>query len=70
MPIDVERKVKTRSLPVRNPWNTSQITGRTVVSSGPLPTPEELHPADPKTGKPVDIQSDFLSQVAAGSKKD
>ena len=70
MPVDQEPNVKRIVLPIRNSWNTSQITGHAVVSSGPLPTPEQLHPVDPKTGKSVDIQSDFLSQVAGDNNKD
>jgi len=58
-----EPKTVTRRIPVHNRWKRRQVIGHTTVSSGPLPTTDELAPINPKTGKPADIQTDFLVSV-------
>jgi hypothetical protein len=58
-----EPKVIKKRLPVKNFWKRSEVVGHTTVSSGPLPTPEDLPPIDPGTGKPTQIQKDFMDKI-------
>ena len=56
-----EPTVKKKRVPVRgNPMKPDQITGYRELSSGPLPSPEESPPIDPKTREPAELQGDFL----------
>jgi len=45
---DREPEVTRRKIPIRDPWVRSRIVGNTDVSSGPLPTSEELPPVEPQ----------------------
>ena len=48
MTADQEPPVKKSKIPVYgNFWNQDQVTGYRVVSSGPVPTHEELPPQEP-----------------------
>ncbi|MEK7112132.1 MAG: hypothetical protein AAB875_02280 [Patescibacteria group bacterium] len=42
-----EPKVKKTKLPVINFWKQDQVIGEIEVSSGPLPTHDELPPQEP-----------------------
>lgn len=67
MAVDKEPSVKKRTIPVYgNPWKPDLATGHTVVSSGPLPTHDELPPLD-GSGKETIVEGSEVETKGSSS---